>query len=68
MTRPDRDLIRFVQHLYDIHSTTRYGFVVADRDEREATDRCKRWLDAVIAPPPPKETMDVPFLEEKAAE
>jgi hypothetical protein len=65
MTRPDYELTRFVQHLYDIHSTTRYGFVVADRDEREATNRCKRWMDAVLPPPP---TNDLPFLEEEAAE
>jgi hypothetical protein len=47
----DYELIMFVRHLYDIHSTTRYGFVVADRYEREATDRCKRWMDAVLPPP-----------------
>jgi hypothetical protein len=64
MTPPDSNyaLVRFVEQLHDVNCDW-YG-LITDKEER---DRCKRWMDAVLPPPPPKETMDVPFLEEEAA-
>ena len=65
MTRPNYQLMNFVQHLHDIHSDL-YGFNVGKNVECEATDRCIRWMDAVLPPPPLRETTEVPFLEEAA--
>jgi hypothetical protein len=56
MTSPDYDLIWFVRHLHAANSDI-YGLMsLAEKD------RVARWLDAVLPPPPPKETKQIPFL------
>jgi hypothetical protein len=63
MANHDSDiLITFLRLLHDLNSDLfgRFGPVEQKRIQRR--------MDAVLPPPPPKETDEVPFLEEEAAE
>jgi hypothetical protein len=63
--KPDRQLIWFLEHLYQFHSHVIYGFNNVRPDEAQA--RCQRWMDAVL-PPEPKPEHKLPLAERPEVE
>jgi hypothetical protein len=61
MTRPDLHLTNFVQHLHEMNSDP---FGCPHKMEQ---DRCKRWMDAVLPPPPAPSEGNFPGELTKAA-